>query len=153
QSIWLCGAAGLMLGVCPAIAAPTAGVSLPRPAEAFQGTIGTVLAESRPAWPAELRAPAGAPNVLLIMTDDVGFAAASTFGGPIPTPNLDRLATAGLRYNRFHTAGICSPSRASLLTGRNPHAVATGNIVDLATGFPGYLSEIPKSAATMAEIL
>src|SRR3546814_21168984 len=87
------------------------------------------------------------------MTDDAGFAASSVFGGPIPTPNLQRLADAGLRYNRFHTAGICSPPRAALLTGRNQHAVATGNIVDVATGFPGYLAEIPKSAASVAEVL
>src|SRR3546814_778349 len=94
----------------------------------------------------------GAPNIFLIMTDDAGFAASSVFGGPIPTPNLQRLADAGLRYNRFHTAGICSPTRAALLTGRNQHAVATGNIVDVATGFPGYLAEIPKSAASVSEV-
>src|SRR3546814_1803374 len=87
------------------------------------------------------------------MTDDACFAASSVFGGPIPTPNLQRLADAGLRYNRFHTTGICSPTRAALLTGRNQHAVATGNIVDVATGFPGYLAEIPKSAASVAEVL
>jgi arylsulfatase len=98
-------------------------------------------------------APAGAPNVLLILTDDVGYAASATFGGPVPTPNLDRLAAAGLKYNQFHTTAICSPTRAALLTGRNHHAVATGTIVDAATGFPGYWSIIPRSAATIAEVL
>lgn len=103
--------------------------------------------------PRPTRAPENAPNVLLVMTDDVGFAAASTFGGPIPTPNLDRLAASGLRYNRFHTAAICSPTRAALLTGRNPHAVSAGTITDLATAHPGYWSRLPRSAATIAEVL
>jgi arylsulfatase len=91
--------------------------------------------------------------VLLIMTDDVGFGSSSTFGGPIPTPTLDALAKSGLRYNQFHTAAICSPTRAALLTGRNPHAVGVGNVVNLASGFPGYNSVIPKSAATVAAVL
>lgn len=108
---------------------------------------------SPPGVPQPVRAPEGAPNVLLVMTDDVGFAAASTFGGPIPTPNLDRLAAQGLRYNRFHTTGICSPTRAALLTGRNHHAVSAGIITDLATAQPGYWSQLPRSAATIAEVL
>jgi arylsulfatase len=90
---------------------------------------------------------------LLIMTDDAGFGASGSFGGPIPTPGLDGLAARGLRYNRFHTTGICSPTRASLLTGRNQHMVATATVTDLSSGFPGYISEIPKSAASIAEIL
>lgn len=139
-------------GVCQ-----DAGVSqrsvLPKPSERFAGHIGRVAAQSTPAWPKPVAAPAGAPNVLLILTDDVGFGAAGTFGGPIPTPNLDRLAKSGLIYNEFHTTAICSPTRASLLTGRNHHAVATGTIVDAATGYPGYWSIIPRSAATIARIL
>jgi arylsulfatase len=91
--------------------------------------------------------------VLLVMTDDVGFGASSTFGGPIPTPNLDRLAAHGLRYNDFHTTAICSASRASLLTGRNHHRVGYGNLADVAAGYPGYDAFIPRSAATIARIL
>lgn len=97
--------------------------------------------------------PPGAPNVLVIMTDDVGFAASSAMGGGIPTPNLERLAATGLTYNNFHTTGICSPTRAALLTGRNHHAVGYGTVADLARGEPGYNSVIPKSAGTVAQVL
>lgn len=106
-----------------------------------------------PSFPAPPRAPQGAPNVLMIMTDDVGFAASSTFGGPIPTPSFDRLASVGLKYNTFHTTALCSPTRAALLTGRNHHSVGFGNIAELATGYPGYTSVIPDSAATIGEVL
>jgi arylsulfatase len=126
---------------------------LPRPEEPFAGTIGETYADSKPAFPKRVVAPDGAPNVFLIMTDDVGFGAASTFGGPIPTPNLDRLAARGLVYNRFHTTAMCSPTRAALLTGRNHHAVANGIVANLSTGFPGYTNILPKSAATLAEVL
>lgn len=119
----------------------------------FDGKIASSVAASVPSFPARVTAPAGAPNIILIMTDDVGFGVASTFGGPVPTPNLDRLAAKGLIYNRFHTTSICSPSRAALLTGRNQHAVANGIVNDLATGYPGYNTIIPKSAATIAEVL
>lgn len=102
-------------------------------------------------FPEPTRAPAGAPNVLVIMTDDVGFAASSTFGGPIPTPTFDVLAAHGLRYNEFHTTAMCSPTRAALLTGRNHHSVASGVIANLATDEPGYTSVIPDNAATVAE--
>ena len=87
------------------------------------------------------------------MTDDVGFAASSTFGGPIPTPNLDRLAAHGLKYNEFHTTAICSATRAALLTGRNHHAVGTAALADVASPYPGYTTRVPKSAATIARIL
>lgn len=90
---------------------------------------------------------------MLILTDDVGFGASSTFGGPIPTPSMDRLAKEGLRYTQFHTTPLCSPTRAALLTGRNHHSNATGVIIELATGFPGYNSLMPKSNGTFAEIL
>jgi arylsulfatase A-like enzyme len=99
------------------------------------------------------RAPAGAPNVVIVLLDDVGFGAASTFGGPIETPTLDRLAGAGLRYNRFHTTAICSPTRAALLTGRNPHAVGVGAVMNSASKYQGYRGVIPATAATLAEIL
>jgi arylsulfatase len=99
------------------------------------------------------QAPAGAPNIVLVLLDDVGFAASSTFGGPVPTPALDRLAKGGLRYNRFHTTGICSPTRASLLTGRNPHAVGVGSVLNSASIYPGYRGVLAPSAATVAEVL
>ena len=113
----------------------------------------SVQAAPVPGFPAAPTAPKGAPNVLLIMTDDVGFAASSTFGGPIPTPTFDRLAAVGLRYNQFHTTALCSPTRAALLTGRNPHAVGAGIITELATGQDGYTSVIPRSAATIGQVL
>jgi arylsulfatase A-like enzyme len=100
-----------------------------------------------------VHAPKGAPNILLVMLDDVGFGAASMFGGPVNTPTLDRLARNGLRYTRFHTTALSSPTRAALLTGRNHHSVHTGVIMELATGFPGYDSVMGKDTATIAEIL
>jgi arylsulfatase len=104
-------------------------------------------------YPPAATPPPGAPNVLVIMTDDVGFAASSTMGGAIPTPNLDRLAADGLTYNNFHTTALCSPTRAALLTGRNHHAVGFGTVSDLAQGKPGYNSVIPSSAGTIAQVL
>ena len=97
--------------------------------------------------------PKGAPNILLIMTDDVGFGASSTFGGPIPTPTFDRLAAAGLRYNQFHATALCSPTRAALITGRNHHSNSTGAIMELGVGYPGYHTLMPKSNGTIAELL
>ena len=126
---------------------------LPRPEQPFKGKIARTAKESTKDFPQEVTAPKGAPNILLILTDDVGFGASSTFGGPIPTPTMDRLAKAGLRYTQFHTTALCSPTRAALLTGRNHHSVATGVIMELGTGFPGYNSLQPKSAGTFAEIL
>jgi arylsulfatase A-like enzyme len=126
---------------------------LPQPAPPFRGHIGPTVQDSTPDFPAEIKAPKGAPNILVILTDDVGFAASSTFGGPIPTPTMDRLAQNGLRYTQFHTTALCSPTRAALLTGRNHHSNATGVIMELATGFPGYNSLMPKSNGTFAEIL
>ncbi|WP_235829551.1 sulfatase-like hydrolase/transferase, partial [Croceicoccus estronivorus] len=98
-------------------------------------------------------APAGAPNVVLVLLDDVGFGAASTFGGPAVTRALDELANEGLRYNRFHTTAICSPTRASLLTGRNPHATGIGAVMNVADSRPGYSGFHAKDTATIAEIL
>jgi arylsulfatase A-like enzyme len=127
---------------------------LPAPVPPFDGTLGrTIATSSPPHYPPAPMAPKGAPNVLLIMTDDVGFGASSTFGGPIPTPTFDALAAHGLRYNEFHTTALCSPTRAALLTGRNHHSVGAGVIEELATGYPGYNSIIPKSAATIGEVL
>jgi hypothetical protein len=126
---------------------------LPNPPAPFKGQTSPNAADSKPDWPALVVPPKGAPNVLLIMTDDVGFAAPSTFGGVIPTPALDRVAKMGLRYTRFHTTALCSPTRAALLTGRNHHSVATGVVVDQATGYPGYNSVIPRDAVGIGEIL
>lgn len=126
---------------------------LPRAQAPFQGKIGRTYKDSEPDWPRPVQAPEGAPNVLLVLTDDVGFGASSTFGGLVPTPNLDQLADNGVRYNRFHTTAICSPTRASLLTGRNHHAVGVGIVADLAAGYPGYDGYMPRSAATVAEVL
>ncbi|GAA6618243.1 arylsulfatase [Scytonema sp. NUACC26] len=137
--------------ISPALA-DTAKV-LPIPQPFFQGKIGSTYAESKPDFPAPIAAPEKAPNVLLVLLDDVGFGQASTFGGLVETPNLTRLAEKGLRYNQFHTTALCSPTRAALLTGRNHHSVSTGVVEELATGFPGYTTILPKSAATVAEIL
>lgn len=141
-----------LLAVSPVFAAPSRTI-LPIPPEPFAGEIGRTLADSRPDMPRPVTAPQGAPNIFLFLADDVGFSMSSTFGGPVPTPNMDRLAASGVRYNRFHTTGICSPSRAALLTGRNHHNVATGHLADLPMGFPGYTARIPRSAATIAEVL
>src|SRR5688500_11551134 len=101
----------------------------------------------------QLRPPKGAPNVLVILIDDAGFGAASAFGGPCQTPTPDRLAKGGLRYNRFHTTALCSPTRAALLTGRNHHSVGMGGITEIATGAPGYCSVIPNTASPIARTL
>jgi len=126
---------------------------LPRPEAPFKGHIGRTAKDSTVDFPKEVAAPKGAPNILLVLTDDVGFGASSPFGGPIPTPAFDRLAKAGLRYNEFHTTALCSPTRAALLSGRNHHSAATGVIMELGTGYPGYNSLMPKSAGTFAEVL
>jgi arylsulfatase A-like enzyme len=126
---------------------------LPIPDQPFNGVIGRKAKESKPDFPKAVSAPKDAPNILLIMTDDTGFGASSTFGGPIPTPALDRIAQNGLRFNNFHTTALCSPTRAALLTGRNHHSVGFGNITEFASGYPGYDSILPKTAATVGNIL
>ena len=126
---------------------------LPPPPQRFQGKIDLNAAQSRPAWPARVAPPKDAPNILLIMTDDVGFAAPSTFGGVIPTPTLDRIAANGLCYTNFHSTSLCSPTRAALITGRNHHSVGFGVVSEAASGFPGYNSVIGKDSATIGRIL
>ncbi|NMN04545.1 MULTISPECIES: arylsulfatase [unclassified Novosphingobium] len=121
--------------------------------EDFTGKIGATRATSQSAFPHQAQAPKAAPNVLLVLIDDAGFAASSTFGGGAPTPNLDRLASEGVRYNRFHTTGICSPTRAALLTGRNHHQVGFGNLADIAAGFPAYNSIWKQETASLPRIL
>lgn len=129
------------------------GKVLPPQPEPFGGVINLNAVDSKACWPPRVVAPKGAPNVLLILTDDVGFGAPSTFGGVIPTPALDRVAANGLRYTNFHTTALCSPTRAALITGRNHHSVGFGVISEISTGFPGYNSIIPKDASTMGRIL
>jgi arylsulfatase len=129
------------------------GKQLPPPDPAFGGTIKENAAQSKPWWAPRVVPPKGAPNVLLIMTDDVGFAAPSTFGGVIPTPALDRIAKSGLRYTQFHSTALCSPTRAALITGRNHHSAGFGVVSEQSTGFPGYNSIIPKDKATIGRVL
>ncbi len=111
------------------------------------------VADSTPEHPVLPRAAAGAPNVLVILLDDTGFAQLGCFGADIATPNIDRLAANGLAYNRFHVTALCSPTRAALLTGRNAHAVGMGFLSDMGMGFPGYTARIPRSAAMLPRIL
>ncbi|MFM7263153.1 MAG: arylsulfatase, partial [Acidimicrobiales bacterium] len=129
------------------------GPSLPLPTPPFGGTLGRLLPESEPQRP-QVALPGGdAPNIVLVLLDDVGFGTCSTFGGPVPTPALDRVASGGLRFNQFHTTALCSPTRAAMMTGRNHHAVHMGNIPEGASGFPGYDCIIPREAASVAEVL
>jgi len=126
---------------------------LPPPPQKFAGEIELNALQSKAAWPARVVPPKGAPNVLLIMTDDVGFGAPSTFGGVIPTPALDRVAQMGLRYCNFHSTALSSPTRAALITGRNHHSVGFGVVSEQSTGFPGYNSVIGRDSATIGRIL
>ena len=143
----------ISLAVSAAIFYTGAAGVLPHPDAPFTGKIGRTAKDSTSDFPTQLSAPKGAPNVLVIMTDDVGFGTSSTFGGPIPTPTMDRIAKAGLRFNNFHTTALSSPTRAALLTGRNHHSANTGVISEMATGFPGYSSLMSKSNGTFAEVL
>ncbi len=140
------------------LGAPTATVTLdgkqiPPPPMKFGGAIKESALDSKPWWPPRVVPPKGAPNVLLIMTDDQGYAVSGTFGGVIPTPSLDRVAKAGLRYTQFHSTALCSPTRAALITGRNHHSVGSGVIGELSTGFPGYDSVISPEKASIGTIL
>src|SRR3954453_5325603 len=129
------------------------GAQLPPPPAKFGGVIKETAKDSTPYWPPTIVPPKGAPNVLLIMTDDQGYGVSGTFGGVIPTPALDRIAKAGLRYTQFHSTALCSPSRAALITGRNHHSVGNGVIGEMSTGYPGYDSVITKDKATIGTIL
>jgi arylsulfatase A-like enzyme len=129
------------------------GKQLPPPDPKFGGVIRERASESQPWWAPRIVPPKGAPNVLLIMTDDDGFGAPSTFGGVIPTPALDRIANAGLRYTNFHSTSLCSPTRAALITGRNHHVAGFGVVGEIATGFPGYDSIILGANGTIGTIL
>jgi arylsulfatase len=129
------------------------GKQLPPPPPKFGGVIRQEAGDSKPWWPPTVVPPKRAPNVLLIMTDDSGYGVPSTFGGVIPTPTLDRVAKAGLRYTQFHSTALCSPTRAAIITGRNHHAVGFGVISEMATGYPGYDSIIGPENATVGRIL
>ena len=126
---------------------------LPPAPPRFGGEIGLDAKDSKPYWPPQVVPPKGAPNILLIMTDDAGYGIASTFGGVIPTPALDRIASMGLRYTQFHSTALCSPTRAALITGRNHHSTGFGVISEQATGFPGYDSILGLNNASIGEIL
>ena len=151
----ICLASLLLISICWMPAA--AQESLPRPEPDFKGKIGLTYKDSTAVKP-KLKIPQNfgieeAPNILLVLIDDCGFGQMETFGGGIPTPVFDRVANNGLRYNRFHTTALCSPTRAALLTGRNHHSVGSGVIGEAGTGFPGYSGIIPNSTATFAEVL
>jgi arylsulfatase len=134
-------------------APPPAGGQLPQPDPAFAGNVGDTYKDSTPSFPQPVRAPKGSPNVLLILLDDVGFGMCSTFGGPVPTPHMQKLADNGLKYTRFHTTALCSPTRGALLAGRNHHSVGTGVIIEMGTGFPGYTGILPRSTALVSQTL
>jgi arylsulfatase len=155
-----------LLAAVPALAVETTGVlgspsatttisgkQLPPPPGKFGGEIKPLAQESKPYWQPRVVPPKGAPNVLLIMTDDAGFGVAGTFGGVIPTPALDRIAKAGLRYTNFHSTALSSPTRAAIITGRNHHSAGFGVVAEQATGYPGYDSVITRDKATIGRIL
>jgi arylsulfatase A-like enzyme len=129
------------------------GNQLPPEPPKFGGVIKEDAKDSKPYWPPSVVPPKGAPNVLLIMTDDQGYGVSGTFGGVIPTPSMDRIAKAGLRYTQFHSTALCSPTRAALITGRNHHSVGFGVIGEMSTGYPGYDSVIGPESATIGTIL
>jgi arylsulfatase len=137
----------------PSATTTIGGSQLPPLPQKFEGKIERNAAQSTPYWPARVVPPKGAPNVLLIMTDDTGFGVTSTFGGVVPTPNLDRIATSGLRYTNFNSTSLCSPSRAAIITGRNHHSMGFGVISEQSTGFPGYDSIMTRDKVTIGKIL
>jgi arylsulfatase A-like enzyme len=129
------------------------GKQLPPPPAKFEGVIEQDAKDSKPWWPPTVVPRKGAPNVLLIMTDDAGYGVSSAFGGVIPTPTMERIAKAGLRYTQFHSTALCSPTRAAIITGRNHHSVGFGQISEMATGYPGYDSIIGPESATVGRVL
>ena len=137
----------------PSATTTISGKQLPAPDPKFGGVIKDDALQSKPWWAPRIVPPKGAPNVLLIITDDAGFGVPSTFGGVIPTPTMDRIANNGLRYNNIHSTALCSPTRAALITGRNHHSAGFGVISEQSTGFPGYNSIIAEDKATIGRIL
>jgi len=137
----------------PSATTTISGKQLPPPDSKFGGVIKDGALQSTPWWPPRVVPPKGAPNILLVMTDDSGFGVPSTFGGVIPTPTMDRVAANGLRFNNIHSTALCSPTRAALITGRNHHSAGFGVISEQSTGFPGYNSIIARDKATIGRIL
>ncbi|WP_218916474.1 arylsulfatase [Rubinisphaera brasiliensis] len=136
----------------PGVTAPQ--TSLPYAEQKYRGNVGTTYLNSDPAqFPKQVAAPKGAPNVLVVLLDDVGFGQFSVSGGGVPAPHMEKLAKKGLFFNRFHTTAVCTSTRAALLTGRNHHMAGSGNITEVATGYDGYTGIIPKDTATFAEIM
>jgi hypothetical protein len=127
------------------------GGQLPPPPQKFEGKIERNAAQSTPYWPMRVVPPKGAPNILLIMTDDTGFGVTSTFGGVVPTPTLDRIAANGLRYTNFNSTALCSPTRAAIITGRNHHSMGFGVVAEQSTGYPGYNSFMPGTSRPSVE--
>lgn len=121
--------------------------------DGFEGTVGRTVSRSEPWWPSRPVAPAGAPNVVIMLADDMGFSDLGCYGSEIDTPHLDAMAARGFRYGNFHVTPLCSPTRAALLTGRNPHSVGVGMVANIDPGFPGYTSQLPSNQPTMAEVL
>ena len=119
----------------------------------FPGRIGRTIADSEPWWPEKVTSPKGAPNILMVLFDDVGFSDFGCYGSTIRTPTIDALAAEGLRYSGFHTTAMCSTTRAALLTGRNHHSVGVGSLANFDSGYPGYTGKISKQAGTIAEML
>ena len=119
----------------------------------FGGTIDNTVAGSTPWWPPAVKPPQGAPNILVVLFDDVGFSDFGCYGSAIRTPTIDRLAAEGLRYSGFHTTAMCSTTRAALLTGRNHHSVGVGCLANFDSGYPGYRGKIAREAGTLAEML
>jgi arylsulfatase A-like enzyme len=162
----LAGAALVALGTVTAFAqqitgtpgSPSAtttieGNQIPPPPQPFRGKIERNTAQSTPYWPMRVVPPKGAPNILLIMTDDTGYGVTSTFGGVVPTPTLDKIAANGLRYTNFNSTALCSPTRAAIITGRNHHSMGFGVVTEQSTGFPGYNSIMTRDKATIGRIL
>jgi len=137
----------------PGATTTISGKQLPAPDPKFGGVIKDNALQSKQWWAPRIVPPKQAPNILLIMTDDSGFGVPSTYGGVVPTPNMERIAKAGLRYTQFHSTALCSPTRAALITGRNHHSAGFGVISEQSSGFPGYNSVIPKDKATIGRIL
>ncbi len=163
---WIAVVAFVLIAGLPAVAQKTTGEpgspsatttidgkQLPAPDPPFGGVIKDNALQSKAWWAPRIVPPKGAPNILLIMTDDSGFAVPSTYGGVIPTPAMDRIAKTGLRYTQIYSTALCSPTRAALITGRNHHSAGFGVISEQATGFPGYNSIIAKDKATIGRIL
>ena len=119
----------------------------------FDGKVGKIFATSEPSWPSRPTAPAGAPNIVIVLADDLGFSDVSCYGSEIATPAIDALADAGVRYSNFHVTPLCSPTRAALLTGLNSHAAGMGFVANADPGFPGYASELPANQPSLAEVL